>query len=536
MRLSSKLSIGAAWLLALATTALANPVMEAAKAIGTQGLATRKASAESPTQFKPTGSTKHLDAYLKQYFSDPNEFKQMQGATLAVRDAFEKEMEPRGMANDASAALAYAFCGLLDAAGKPNGDDAFLKLVPRLRAHFDTAAVRSATDDQKQELYERSMAALTFGMTLNQAAENDAAKQQVKLAAETLLQGLVGGDANTFSFKGMELVVSIPTANAQPNKPAPTGNGLESTGSVAPGFTVAPPQGWSLNGSWYEKYVERTERTKSRALIRFPAAIIPKGNMGDALRSLWETQIPAEGKGRHSAIVFRRYVGERLHAQFIQGKFKEKGQAIETCFMLMLIDCKTHWQPVVIALTYESNEPGSSFSATYSYPDTMQEAEEFLKGLRCAPAAGLPLVDRNALAGDYHYGSGANTWLQNVNTGATSMAFVSYGGTLNLKADGSFTYTFSSASNPGAGGTSFRGAKGSGTWAIGGDELICTFKEYDQGDGYKVKEQRYRIGGVTIFQDGTKLAVLMSKMNRPVNIITTGDSADWYTTKPPKKD
>lgn len=530
------LSICGVFVLALANAALANPVMEAAKAIGAQGLMSRKPSIESPTQFKPTGSTKHLDAYLKQFFTDDKEFKQMQGATVAVRDAFEKEMEPRGMSNDASAALAYAFCGLLDAAGRPNGDDAFLKLVPRLRAHFNTEAVRSATDDQKQELYERSLAALTFGMTLNQAAENETAKQQVKLAAETLLQGLVGGDAKTFSFKGMDLQVTVATVAAQPNKPTTAGAGLESTGSVAPGFTVAPPAGWDLNGSWYEKYVERTERTKSRALVRFPAAIIPKGNMGDALRSLWETQIPVEGKGKFSSIVFRRYVGDRLHAQFIQGMFKEKGQAQDTCFMLMLIDCKTHWQPVVIALTYESNEVGASFSSTYSYPDTMKEAEEFLKGLRCAPAAGLPLVDRNALAGDYHFGSGASSWMQNVYTGSTSMAFVSYGGTLFLKPDGTFTYTYSSASNPGAGGTSFRGAKGSGTWAIGGDVLICTYKEYDQGDGYKVKEHRYRIGGVTVYQDGTKLAVLMSKMDRPVNIITTGDTGDWYSTKAPKKD
>ena len=113
------------------------------------------------------------------------------------------------------------------------------------------------------------------------------------------------------------------------------------------------------------------------------------------------------------------------------------------------------------------------------------------------------------------------------------MTFVSYGGTLNLKADGTFTYTFGSASGQ-VGATKFGSAKGSGTWRIENDLLITKYLTYDQGDSYKRNEERYRIAGVVSFTDGSKVTVLTSDLKKPINACTVGNSSDYYSTK--KKD
>jgi hypothetical protein len=172
-------------------------------------------------------------------------------------------------------------------------------------------------------------------------------------------------------------------------------------------------------------------------------------------------------------------------------------------------------------------------SAGFSFPTSADLAEVMMKTFKCPSAKGKPLADKSALVGDYSYGSHSQLEWENIYTGASTMTFVSYGGTLNLKADGTFTYTFGSASGQ-VGATKFGSAKGHGTWRIEGDLLITKYLAYDQGDSYKRTEETFRISGVVTFTDGSKVTVLAKNLKKPINACTVADSSDYYTTK--KKD
>lgn len=509
----------------------ANPVMEAAAGIGTSGLSAKPAPAVSPTAFKPSADRPFVRAITRELLGEEDKDGTMAGAVVEVAKNFEREMTPRGFANDASAALGFAIVMLTGTAtGKEVPDAAFAKLVPTLRATLDTPRVRGATDRQKQELYETSLTYATIVLAMAANATGEDAKKVGQLASG-LLQRLIGASADQITVSGDALriravappVALKPTPQPQP-QPAP------SSGGLAAGFQYTAPAGWNkLDGGWYA--LERREGDQvTTSLIRFLPAIPAAGNMGDALNRLWKTSIPAEGADRRSAVVYRRYIGNGALAQFIGGMFPEKGRSWDTHFTLMLVDCGAQWQPVVMAATWNASfTAGASMSSQLSFPETIRAMEPFLATFRSPKPAG-PIVDRASLVGNYRYGSGAGQDLVNINTGASAFQFVSSGGTLNLKADGKFTYTFSSASGINA-ATTFRGAKGSGTWKIERDWLICTFTEYDQGDGYKVKSHRYRIAGVTVFGDGTRVAILMMENDRPVNMANIGDSGSWFTAR-----
>ena len=169
-------------------------------------------------------------------------------------------------------------------------------------------------------------------------------------------------------------------------------------------------------------------------------------------------------------------------------------------------------------------------SASFSFPETCDIAEVFLKTFSCASAKGKPIVDKASMVGDYSYGSSSTAQWENIYTGATTMTIASSGGTLNLKSDYSFGYTFVSA-NGLAGAAQIRQANGKGKWSIEGDILVLTYSHYDQGDGYVAKEHRRRIAGVVVFPSGEKVLVLKFMINQPVNAVTVQDKSDYYSTK-----
>ena len=59
--------------------------------------------------------------------------------------------------------------------------------------------------------------------------------------------------------------------------------------------------------------------------------------------------------------------------------------------------------------------------ASTSYAATAELAERFIATLRCPAAKGRPLVVKDALVGDYSYGSSSSLQWENIYTGATSM-------------------------------------------------------------------------------------------------------------------
>ncbi|HRC59283.1 MAG TPA: hypothetical protein PKU97_25345 [Kofleriaceae bacterium] len=302
-------------------------------------------------------------------------------------------------------------------------------------------------------------------------------------------------------------------------------------GALAPGFTFSPPQGFTQDSGWHIGSW-RDGNDVTSALVRFPPAVVAKGSYSDALRAAWQSYIPAELTGRASATVFRRYVGNGLFAQFMTARGPEKNRRNDSMFSLFLIDCGAAWQPMVVAQTYQSEGAGIDMSTGFSFPRSADIAETLLATLRCPGPLGQPIVDVRSLAGNYHFGNGASMDWINVYTGATSTTFVSYGGRLHLKDNGTFDYEYSSASNQGA-GTKFAGIRANGTWKIEGDTLLVTYAKYDQGDSYRKKGERYRIASSMLFDDGNKLTILRSgtDYDRPVNAVTVSDPSTYYSTK-----
>lgn len=504
-----------------------NPVVKACQEIGFKGLSKAAAPSASPLTYK-LGPRTYIKKYLAELFEAESDRKAFEEAVTAVIDSLEEEAAKTKRNNDGAYALAMATSILYSLAKDEEvGDESVDALYERFKATFDTAAVKAASNAQKQEFAEWALVQSSLTLLVATQSTSDADLTKLRTMAKAQLLNLFGVSADAWTIKGK--TITLKTSAVVPTEPTPAGKGL------AAGFTFTPPGDWKKEGVWHTfRWKEKeTDTTTLSTLIRMTDAVPMKGNVGDALRETWKTVMPKEAEGKHGAMVFRRYVGDGLVANFIFGRVRETGRQADTLFTLYLVDCGTSWQPVVVAQTYEDSSPwsaGVDFSAQYSYPRTADFAEKFLEGLRCPSAKGKAMVDMASVAGDYHFGSSANLQWVNIYTGSTTMTFVSSGGELSLKPNGTFTWTYSSASGA-VGATTFRGAKGTGTWAIAKDQLICTFKTYDQGDGYQVKEKRYRIGGLVVFPDGEKIVVLRSELDKPINPITVSDSSDYYTTK-----
>ena len=304
-----------------------------------------------------------------------------------------------------------------------------------------------------------------------------------------------------------------------------------SSGDVGAGFAFSPPPGFTEQSGWY--VASRVEnrgggREITSALVRVLPAVGAQGNIGDALRALWQQHLPAELKERAGAMVYRRYVGDGVPAQFIAGKGRESGRRADTMFTLYVLDCGSTWQPLLVAQTYDEPDSTASFgsgvamSGGMSFGTSAQMAEPFLAAVRCAGGKGRPLVDPTALVGDYSFGSSSSLQWVNVYTGAMSMTAVSYGGQLNLKPDGSYDYKFAGASGV-VGAMNIQTDNARGRWEVQGDLLVLT---RDNG-----KQTKYRIAGLTQFPSGEKGAVFMSRLDLPVNPTTVTNGGDYYATK-----
>lgn len=500
-----------------------NPVVDAVLAIGARGLVKGAAPATSPTKFKPNGKRDFVATYAKGLFETIDERKALVDATTQLIENYETSVKGTAFANDASAAVAFSV-SVLYAVGRSEepSDEVFLALIERFQSALDTPKVREGSDAQKQEAYEWALCSTSVVLSVAAAVETEADQAKVRALAEVQLMALLGAKLDQFAVSGNDLTIrgSGSTQGATP------------AAGLAPGFTYQPPSDWVKDGPWLV-YSTREGDHVTAAMVRFPPAIPAKGNMGDALRMLWKENVPAPLTDAAGGMVYRRYVGAKLFSQFIFGKGTEEGRKSDSVFTVFLIDCGSTWQPVVVAQTYRdvnANAAGEGFSAQYSYGTSADYAETMLSTFRCPGAPNQALATREALVGDYQHG-GTNTlhW-ENIYTGATSMTFTASSGTLDLRADGTFAYTFTSA-NGQVGATVFRGAKGAGTYAIQGDILTCTYTSYDQGDAYKRTQEQYRIAGLAVFPGGEQVMVLFNDLKKPVNNVTVANSGTWYSTK-----
>ena len=512
--------------LALLAPALAgdldgNPVAAAARALATTGIAPG-ATGKQPLTFEPRAERIYLDRFLLSVSDDPQQRAQLKQALLEVMRGHEEQALAGGYANDLAGAMSFAALVLqVTISGQELPDETLPALLGQLRAALDQPGVRGATDEQKQLFYEACLCRGGMVLTLI-AAGGEAQAEQIKTLARGWLTELFGTDKVALGAKGLTIAGTQPARPATPAAPA--------AAAPAAGFTHVLPEGWKQEPNGWLVH-RKPDPLRPAALVSAHARLLPpvpaQGNMGDALRAVWKTSAPPELVDKVSGMVYRRFLGDGLMAQFVTGCGREKGRQADTLCTLYLIDCGASWQPLLVAQTYENpSEVITSMvemAASFNYALSADMAEAFLAGLRCPAGKGRALVDPAALVGHYHFGSGSALQWVNVHTGATSMTTVSYGGELNLQADGTYEWKFQSASGRDA-NLRFASDHDAGPWRVEGDKLILI-----GGDGKE--RRRYRIAGLTQFPDGVKAAILMFHHERPVNAMTVTEPADIFSTK-----
>jgi hypothetical protein len=300
---------------------------------------------------------------------------------------------------------------------------------------------------------------------------------------------------------------------------APTTAGAGSlTFSVPTGFVDA--QGW---------YVAQQETPGGGSvmlgLVRVLPAIAPQANFGDALVQTWKSVVPTGPQEALGGMVYRRYVGDGLFSMYVTGWGREEGALNDSWWAVLMIDCGDSWQPVITVGGY--NAPGERFATTTLdmvadgyIPSGMALTEPFLAGLRCNGERNRSIVDASALAGHYYFGSQASGEYINTSTGATSMHYVSYGGSYDLRTDGTVTYKFTSASNQGYGMQVGKDG-GEGTWSVAGDVLVVEL------DGKK--PEYMRVAGLTQFSDA-KIAILLPERSGAATPSAVSDKSYYYST------
>lgn len=504
-----------------------NPVADAALNIVATGIKPSARPAKVTTGFKPSGKTKaFLDAFISKTFSSTEERDGFRPVYDKVFEEFPRTMKPSGLDNDVAAAYAFATTTILTVVKKSEFDDkAFEKVVYEFQAALADACAK-ATDAQKEEAYNFAIASICTYLAYATAGADEA-----KLAplGQALLLSLIGAQPDKISLDKDGITIE--------GKPSDPGPRTTSTGKVAVSYSL--PQGWRKDdkSSWFvceyrdPRYGNNADATIAN--LRFLPSIPAQGNFSDTLRKIWKEAVPPEFAEKASGMVYRKLIGNGLVSQFIYGVANENGKTWPTLFAVYLIDCGAVWQPVVVANAWGPTEKfpvGGEMSAKYSFPQSSGMIEEFFKTIQLPGAKPKNIVDKEALVGAFNFGTSSSMDYVNIYTGATvASTFVSYGGTLTLHSDGTFDYSYSSASGQ-VGAAKFGKIVGKGRWTLEGDILTTKYSLYDQGDSYHRELDRYRVAAAVTFTDGERGLVLMD-IKKVANPTTIGASEEFYTTK-----
>ena len=517
-----------------------NPILDMLQGMGAGGFKSGSSVAKSPTKYKPTKSRKGVDAATSELASTAEERKAFRESALAVVEGLEKSFAGTPFENDASTNIALGLIGLYTTAKNQElGDEAFAATLGSMQKLLDTPAIRDMADDDKELAGEKVLALYAISGSLLAAVSDEKQKSQFRLVAGLMFTLVTGASVDSVSYSAKSFEVKA-VAVAAP-KPASEAAPVKSAGGVAPGFSSGLPAGWVQKDSWMMKTVADGTRFTS-GLARLLPAVTPGTGVGQILGDLWAKHVPQELAGKNGGIIYRRYVGAGVPAYFIVGAGREKGRDADSIFTIMLVDCNSHWQPIVMAQTYEETgdfRVGVEMSARFSVNTTAAYLEEYLATIKCDATKGKALFDKSSLVGEFGYGSYASMDYVNVYSGASSTSYTSYGGKLNLKADGTFEFTYGGASSSYGGAAQFGGQKGSGTWTIVGDILTLNYAKFEQFrngmvDSYKLKEKKYRVGSSTNFSDGVKIIILKDRLDLSMSWVNLAEKSDWYSTKKAK--
>ena len=189
-----------------------NPLAIAAKKLGTTGFSKDKTPEVSPLLFKPSGERIYVDKYLTDMFGSGEEKAGMQRAVLEIMESFEKSFKEGKVENDGASALAlsltiiYAVVYSAEVEGNAIDD-----LTNKLKATLNSPEIQKATDKQKQEFYEWSLASSAVIIAMAAGAETPEQIGKVQALASAQIKNLIGTDVANLVLKGK-------TANIVPKK------------------------------------------------------------------------------------------------------------------------------------------------------------------------------------------------------------------------------------------------------------------------------------------------------------------------------
>ena len=192
-----------------------NPLVDAAKKLGVSGLSKEKTPEKSPLLFKPSGERIYVDKYLTDMFGSGEEKAGMRSAVLEIMESFEMSFKEGKVENDGASALALSltiiYAVVYSAEVEANAID---DLTNKLRASLNTPEIQKATDKQKQEFYEWSLASSAVIIAMAAGAETPEQIGRVQALAGAQIKNLIGTDVANLVLKGKSATI-VPKKDTQ---------------------------------------------------------------------------------------------------------------------------------------------------------------------------------------------------------------------------------------------------------------------------------------------------------------------------------
>lgn len=477
--------------------------MASLRDLGTKGIQPGTVGEAPALTFRPQNRGRTVQAVVNLIAESPEDRKTFREGLDALIKGFE-DGQAAADRFDVAGAIAFNLVVLDAIANQAEPTEAKITRVrAQLRRAFREDPRAFDTNDRaRQEAYETHLSIASLMLLLATVTEDDAGAKQLANTSKSFLSAILGTSTFRFGNDGLR----IAARPRPPVAPAATATAAASIGGLAPGFSVSIPSGWEKVGEWYRRSVP--DRTIVRALVRFPAAIPVTGGVGQELDRQWERLRPQGTIDLLDRNYYCRFVGG-APAYYRIGRVKEEHLQAPTFVVVTLVRVGNLWQPIVLAVTYGDPpppfEPGASFSASYEYPGAAAMAEQIIGQIRVQGANRPNLFTPADLVGNYGTNSGTSGAVMNVASGAVGMGYTASGVSLNLKADGTFTFRVTNvAGGPGV----FASQRGSdsGRWTIEGDKLVLNGNQKD----------RWTIVGFTNYNDA-KVLMVDWEPNRPAH-------------------
>jgi hypothetical protein len=479
-----------------------NPIVASLMEIGEKGLAPGRSAAAPALSFRPDGTRQTVQAVVDLIGENEDDRKTLREGIETFIKAYE-ESQTGADRYDVAGAIAFDLVVLDAIANRSEPAEATVSRVRnQLRQAFRSSRRALDTNNYaRQQVYETHLAVASLMLVLASVTRDEAGAQSLGAAAKKFLSAFFGGSPTQVTSQGLSV-----TARPRPPMTAPPGATVASTDGFAPGFSVRMPGGWEELGGWYVKVASADGPV--RTLVRFPPAIPASGNMGADLNAQWELLRPQGKVDREDRNFYCRFVGG-APAYYRVGQVQEPQLQAPTFVVVTLIRAGAQWQPVVVAVTYGNPpppyEPGAGFTAGFQYPTGATLAEQVFSQIQVQGATRTPLVNAADLVGSYGTSTGMSGTVMNSATGAVGVGYTASGWSLNLKADGTFTFRVTNAAG-GPGVFASQTGSDAGRYTVEDDKLVLRGR----------KNQRWTIFGFTQYSDA-KVLVVDWEPNRPAH-------------------